>query len=377
MNIIRRTLHPGLALVASSFAALPLLGQHVGALEMVAAAGATVAIGCLAWRARAGVAAGQGPPDTDEAPEPAEELAPLLLGVLPVWRQHVAAVKGQTEEAVVGLAHSFAAITEQFEAAGFKGTNASSVDSDVATMSLLVLCERELQPMVGAMKDILGSKRALVSSVHDLARATTELQSMASGVGHIAAQTNLLAINAAIEAARVGEAGRGFAVIAKEIRSLSQESAQTGKLITDRMAQVAQIMQDTMQVANRASEHDQGAIELSGNVIEDVLAHMRELNDRADCMHAQGAVIRSEIDSLMISLQFQDRVSQLISVIDADIGRLNDGLVQARPMPPAQAWLDELQSHYTMPDQRRTHTLVGAASPSAAATPSGARAIFF
>ena len=369
----RRSVDIGLALAASACVALLLMGGRLGALQWAAALTAALASGCLAWRG-GGAAANPLKPEVASGQGHEEALALLLQGVLPVWREHMTAVKGQTEEAVHKLARSFASITEQFEAAGFKGTNAAEADADAASMSLLTLCERELQPVAGSMKQILESKGALVSSVHALSRATTELQDMASGVSHIAAQTNLLAINAAIEAARVGDAGRGFAVIAKEIRSLSHESAQTGKLITDRMEQVARIMQATVHAASSASEHDQSAIELSGSVIADVLSHVRDLGNNAESMRSQGSVIRSEIDSLMVSLQFQDRVSQLITVIENDIGRLNGELGQTDPLPPAEAWLDDLQRHYTMPDQRRRQ-VPGLATVTAA--PAAAQAIFF
>ena len=112
-------------------------------------------------------------------------------------------------------------------------------------------------------------------------------------------------------------------------------------------------------------------------MIEDVLSHMRELNNNAESMSTQGAVIRSEIDSLMIGLQFQDRVSQLITVIDADIGRLAGELEQARPLPQAEAWLDDLQRHYTMPDQRQPSASHRAAGVTPPAAPAAAKAIFF
>jgi len=364
-------------LAVSAFGALPLFG-HVGVLEVVALVGIATTSTLIAWQASRAAHAARvcGAPEVASG-KASESLSPLLVSVLPVWQEHVGTVKSQTESAINELALSFASISEQFGAAGFLGANGDSTDGQEASMSLLTLCERQLQPVVASMTHILDSKGSLVSCVHDLSHATIELQNMASGVGQIAAQTNLLAINAAIEAARVGDAGRGFAVIAKEIRSLSQVSAQTGKQITERMVQVSKIMKNTVDAAAKASEHDQSAIKLSGDVIDDVLTHVREMSGNAEKMRGQGNVIRAEVDKLMVNLQFQDRVSQLISVIDTDIARLKDALEGDLPLPSAQEWLDELQSHYTMPDQRRGHVSGDSVGCLKAAPPAAAKAIFF
>jgi len=361
-------------LSVSAFGALPLFG-HVGALEVVALAGIATTSTIIAWRASRAARVCSVPEVASGGNS--EGLSPLLVSVLPVWQEHVGAVKSQTESAINELASSFASISEQFEAAGFQGANGTSADGQETSMSLLTLCERQLQPVVASMTHILDSKGSLVSSVHDLSHATIELQNMANGVGQIAAQTNLLAINAAIEAARVGDAGRGFAVIAKEIRNLSQVSAQTGKQITERMAQVSKIMKITVDAAAAASEHDQSAIKLSGDVIDDVLTHVREMSSNAEKMRGQGSVIRAEVDKLMVNLQFQDRVSQVISVIDTDIVRLKGAIEGELPLPSAQEWLDELQSHYTMPEQRRGHVSGDSVGSLKAAPPAAAKAIFF
>jgi methyl-accepting chemotaxis protein len=342
-----------LVLLACACAGLPLLG-HVGVLELAAFLGVATLGAWAAWRARADAGTAATPvPDTADGPG-FDRLAQLLIGILPLWQSHVASVKTQTEAAISELVVSFASITGQFELAGFKGASGAAQGHEESSMSLLTLCERQLQPVIISMTNLLDSKAAMAASVHELSLATLALEEMASGITQIAAQTNLLAINAAIEAAHAGASGRGFSVIAKEIRSLSQASAETGREITERMAHVGHIMKTTVAAAAEASIHDKSVIELSGSVVQDVLTHVRELGTDAERMRSQGNVIRSDVENLMVSLQFQDRVSQIISVIDGDVARLKDTLENGRPVPSADEWLHEVERHYTMDDQRQT-----------------------
>ena len=385
----RDALRTGLPVVlASALAGLPLLNR-VGALEIIALVGVASLACAVAWRnaratgdfSAANTAAEEAPAQhtaaTAAATPQGEALPALLVGVLPVWLEHVGSVKTQVEEAITQLAISFSSITGQFEAAGFKGANGAAAEGADTTMSLLTLCERQLQPLISAMTRILDSKSTLMSSVHDLAKVTTELQTMANAVGHIAMQTNLLAINAAIEAAHAGDTGRGFAVIAKEIRQLSQASAQTGKQITDRMAHVSALMQSTVDAAHHAAVDDKLAIELSTHVVEDVLSHVRELGVSAETMRGQGNIICADIENLLVNLQFQDRVSQAISVVDGDIKRLQGVVETDQPVPSLDAWMADLQQHYTMNEQHDVHASKTPGTGAQKAAPATDEVMFF
>lgn len=276
----------------------------------------------------------------------------LLLEVLPAWQQHVGIVKAQTEDAVTNLTSSFAKVLDQFDLAGI-GQAGAAQDQEVRTIALLDLCERELQPVVQSLSSMIEGKDKLLINVRSLAQQTLELRTMAADVGSIAAQTNLLALNAAIEAARAGEMGRGFAVVAQEVRMLSQRSAETGKMIGERVGEISQIMTVTLNNAEEATQDDKHAVSLSGELVEHVLGHVRRLGTSADAMHKHGMVVRKEVEQLLIAMQFQDRVSQILEGAQNNMALMEQGLanLDAEPLPSAEEWLHEFNQTSRMDDQ--------------------------
>lgn len=349
----------------------PLVVLVLALLPLACGFAAWRLIGRSAGEAVAGLAA-----VVDRVPATDHELAPLLHEVLPVWQQHVGTVRTQTDEAVNQLVASLASISDQFEAAGFKTVGTDTAGTS-ATLDLLTRCETELQPVIEAMNRISASKGAMAASVNELSVATGELQGMASDVGRIAQQTNLLAINAAIEAARAGESGRGFSVIAAEVRRLSQDSAATARQITERIAQVGKAMKQASESALHSAEHDSAATAQSGAMVQSVLGHVRELGQGAESMLGHGQAIRANLEALITGLQFQDRISQVITAVGDDMHRLHETIERGDAAPPASQWLEDLQQRYTMREQRIGHAgPTGAAHESVPAAPSRA-AVFF
>jgi methyl-accepting chemotaxis protein len=291
----------------------------------------------------------------DTAVDDALALIDLLQNVLPAWSHQVEMVKTQTEAAVVQLSDSFASVIKQFDLAGIGGrlqdANAGSA------ISLLTLCERELRPVVLSLTTLIVGKDVLLDNIRNLAQETLELQAMSEEVRSIAAQTNLLALNAAIEAARAGESGRGFAVVAAEVRALSQRSADTGKRIGDRVWQIASIMKSTMAVAEEATVHDRSAVKLSGELVEHVLSHVRKLGASADSMREHGTIVRSEVEKLLIAMQFQDRVSQILMGLDNNMALMQESLAQIpeQALPTSAEWLHHMNQNSCMDDQIYHH----------------------
>ena len=157
----------------------------------------------------------------------------------------------------------------------------------------------------------------LVEKMDAINREVSSILNILNEVESIAKQTNLLALNAAIEAARAGEAGRGFAVVADEVRNLSESTNKFSKQIRTLVHNVNSSLVDAEQSINKLAASDMTFVMDSKQHVQGMMSDLTALNATI----AQNAVELKEINDkvehnvgvAVSTLQFQDMSSQLIS----------------------------------------------------------------
>ncbi|WP_404802810.1 methyl-accepting chemotaxis protein [Marinobacter halotolerans] len=220
--------------------------------------------------------------------------------------------------------------------------------------------ENDLQSVVNSLKNALRERDGLLNQINGLDTFVDELDNMAQDVATIAGQTNLLALNAAIEAARAGEHGRGFAVVADEVRKLSRLSAETGERISTKVNYIGDAIRAAISAAQDSRGRDSKAVETSEQTIGQVLSDFQGLGARlvesAESLRQTNLGIQSEVEDSLVQLQFQDRTSQMLSHVSTSM----EGIAERMSAPDAQALdvssvMRDLEASYAMAEEHTNH----------------------
>lgn len=226
----------------------------------------------------------------------------------------------------------------------------------VAAESTSVATTRTFERAQGGMQlvgNVIDTVRRATTEVersakqmHSLRERARQITSIVEMISSIASQTNLLALNAAIEAARAGEAGRGFSVVATEVRKLAEES----NVFSDRIAAIAHSINDEAMEMSRHMDEIVSmvggglqSVEEVGISFQNIVSNIQSAAEQSESMTATSEemaagnqVVTDSIQRLAsMSDEIKDSINGVVNTVDEQllsIARINENVEQLKKM---------------------------------------------
>ena len=163
-------------------------------------------------------------------------------------------------------------------------TSSSAVEEMIANINSINSILEHNAESVGLLD---GATRKGMTGIENVAELVSKIEENSNGLSEmssviqkIASQTNLLAMNAAIEAAHAGNSGRGFAVVADEIRKLAENSGSEARKISDVLKNVKQLIDATFKDTGDVQKEFSEVVQLSGTVVEQEQTVRRAISEQ-------------------------------------------------------------------------------------------------
>jgi methyl-accepting chemotaxis protein len=170
-----------------------------------------------------------------------------------------------------------------------------------------------------------------ITAMAEINSASAKISDIISTIDEIAFQTNLLAVNAAVEAARAGDEGRGFAVVASEVRSLAQRSAVAAK-------EIKVLIQDSLRKVDAGS----GLVNRSGETLQGIVGSVKRVTDIVGEIAAASGEQSTGIEQVNTAMTQMDQVTQSNSAQTEELS------ATAQALSEQAAHLMELVSTFTL-----------------------------
>jgi methyl-accepting chemotaxis protein len=221
-------------------------------------------------------------------------------GQLASSAQQVAITSHEQSEATVAMASAIEEITVSIATVADNASNAQNMAIEAGQLS--GKGANTVRDAVGEMNKIAASVGHSTQMIRDLDAKSTEITNIVNVIKDIADQTNLLALNAAIEAARAGEQGRGFAVVADEVRKLAERTTLSTQEIAKMIGAIQQSTQSSVQNMDLSSAQVQEGMRMAERSV-----------DSMTYIDASTGKVREAVDGISSALREQNQAANLLA----------------------------------------------------------------
>lgn len=316
----------------------------------------------------------QSEPQTTEEDAYSEErlqkkIDQYLMGLENCARQEIQSFQAELEQIRTVVSDAVEVMSGSFNGINYlAGTQAEAVYSMMTSLSASESSDSDHQINFGDFAketdtvlkffiehilEISKESMNMVNIINDVDVHMTKVEKLLTDVQGIADQTNLLALNAAIEAARAGEAGRGFAVVADEVRNLSRNSDKFSEEIRTVVASSKRNISQAQKMIGKMASKDMNIAITSKSRIDEMMQDIGRINDAVALKLSEVSGITAEIEtnvgSAVRALQFEDLARQLVEYIQLNTERIQALVDEVRiglgsfKTGNNDVWLNELE----------------------------------
>ncbi len=192
-------------------------------------------------------------------------------------------VKITTEKNIKAAAEVLFIVANSLSQIGYQKYAIKSMSNDLVDSFSQI--SATMEELAASSVTVMNNQETLSYEIANVKNISSQINVILDSIRSIADQTKMLGLNAAIEAARAGDAGRGFSVVATEIRNLSQNSKETALKIVKLTEEIQDSVQKTMEISDSTksnTEQQSAAIQETTASVEELLGLTHELNEIAN-----------------------------------------------------------------------------------------------
>lgn len=251
--------------------------------------------------------------------------------VLEQMVDEISSVKSIQGDAIAGVISSFQGLEKQSRnqldmVSSLIHLVTDSNDDDKEMKSFKEEATEMITMFLQSIQDMSDGSKHMVDAMTAMSHNINEIKKLLGEIDGISSQTNLLALNASIEAARAGDAGRGFSVVADEVRGLSLRSGQFSDEIRKYYNEIEKTMSAAKETVGKMASSDLTLTMNSQNRMDDMLIELEETNTKIsdELQHVSGisTEISNDVGLALQSMQFEDMTKQLLEHLHSRVDTL-------------------------------------------------------